>query len=91
VALQAPHAQPWCDAFVKLLSVVFQPERGKRLRLLPLLALAQVAREKYEAAGRPVVPASCTALKRANWDTVVPSHAMKFLPTMRAEVMRRWK
>lgn len=90
-ALATAKAKEWCDAFVKLLSAVFQPARGKRIRLLPLLALAQVAREKYEAAGRPVFPSSCASLKRTNWDTVVPSHAMKFIPTMRAEVIRRWR
>ena len=95
VALKQPHALDWIDGWVKLVAAVFPMARSatgsNRIRILPMLALALVARERYQEAGRVVFPPSCQPLRRLNWNGLVPSHAAKFLPVVVTAAKLRWK
>lgn len=82
----------WCEDFARLIAAVFDMSKGKgRVRILPVTALARVARRKYIEAGRPIFPSSCGALHRANWDSMVPTHAHRYLPVLETEIEKRWK
>jgi hypothetical protein len=91
-ALKVPGAHAWAEAFMQLVAVVFAAQRnGGRVRMLPVIALARVAHRKYKAAGRPVFPSSAARLRATNWDTLVPSHAQKYLQLIEEKIERNWK
>jgi len=91
-ALAVPGMIAWAEAFVELVAAVFGMQAGAgRVRVLPLIALANVAHRKFKAAGRPTFPKSCARLRKLNWDTIAPTHAEQFLPLLEREVERRWK
>jgi hypothetical protein len=92
VALAVTGARAWAEEYVRLLAAVFDTNTNAgKVRILPALALARVAHRKYSAAGRPVFPKTCSLLRRCNWDTIVPTHASRFLPMLEGEVEKRWK
>lgn len=93
-ALRLTGAVAWAEAYVQLLAAVFGPRHERtygKVRILPMLALATVARRKYIEAGRPVFPRSCRYLQKVNWVTAVPSHARKYLPELEHRMERLWK
>jgi hypothetical protein len=91
-ALAVTGRAAWAEEFVRLMAAVFNIEKNAgRVRILPILALAQVAHEKYTLAGRPIFPRSCAALRRVNWDTIVPTHAWQYMPVLTNVIKERWK
>jgi hypothetical protein len=92
MALKSTIGMAWAEAFVYLIAAVFGTRTGgRRVRVLPVLALARVAHRKYMAAGRPVFPKSCARLHATNWDTIVPSHARQYLPLIEQRIEKLWK
>lgn len=93
-ALRVPGASVWAEAYVHLLSAVFGPSTGRggyRVRVLPMMALAEVAHEKYVQAGRPIFPSSTARLRQVNWNTVVPTHALKYLHIIEDRIKKLWR
>ena len=91
-ALKVTGAWAWAEEFLKLMAAVFDMNTGAgRVRVLPVIALGRVAHRKFTEAGRPVFPKTCTYLRRTNWDTIVPTHATRFLPLLEGEVEKRWR
>lgn len=91
-ALKVPGNIAWAEEFVRLLAAVFDMNKhAGRVRVLPVIALGRVAYKKYKAAGRPIYPRTTGRLRATNWDTMVPSHAQKYLPILEDEMMKKWK
>lgn len=93
-ALKQAGAVAWAEAYCQLLAVTFGPSAGKggrRVRILPMLALARVARRKFLEHGRIVFPKVTSRLQRVNWDNVVPTHALKYLSDVEEKIERNWK
>lgn len=91
-ALRLAGGMLWAENFIYLLAAVFGTRQGgRRVRVLPVMALARVANRKYTAAGRPVFPKSCARLHATNWDTIVPSHARQYLPLIEERIEKLWK
>lgn len=92
VALALPGAIVWAEDFMRLVAAVFDMNKGAgRARVLPVMALARVAHRKYLQAGRPIFPKTTSYLRRVNWDTIVPTHAGRYLPVLEQEIEKRWK
>jgi hypothetical protein len=91
-ALRLAGGQVWAENFIYLMAGVFGTKPGgRRVRVLPVMALARVAHRKYTAAGRPVFPKTLTRLHATNWDTIVPSHARQYLPLIEERIEKLWK
>lgn len=91
-ALKLAGGVAWAEAFVYLVAAVFgMNPGGRRVRILPVLALARVAHRKYVDAGRPVFPKSCARLRATNWDTIVPTHARQYLPLLEQRIEKLWR
>lgn len=60
-------------------------------RSLPMVALASVARERWN--GDVVFPAERTidAIRRINWDTLVPTSGSRFLPVIKGAIEAKWR
>lgn len=92
VALRQDGMRAWSEDFLKLVAAVFDMNTNAgRVRVLPVIALARVANRRFIEAGRPTFPRSCAMLRRVNWDTIVPTHAARFLGMVETEIERRWK
>lgn len=93
-ALQVAGATAWVEAFVQLVCAVFGPSTGSggaKVRVLPMVALASVAHEKYCDAGRPIFPRSTSRLRQVNWNNAVPSHATKYQGMLEDRIKRLWR
>lgn len=93
-AMKLTHAHAWCDAYVQLLASIFGQNAGKagrRVRQMPMVALALVAHRKFTAAGRPVFPSSTSRLRNVNWDVQTPSNARQYLPLLEKKIEHLWK
>lgn len=91
-ALKLAGSVVWAENFIALLAAVFGARPGaRRVRLLPVLALAKVAHRKYVEAGRPVFPRSAARLRAINWDNLVPSHARQYLPILEEKMEKLWR
>lgn len=89
-ALKVTGRMAWAEAYVQLVAMVFG-KSDARVRAMPLQALAEVAHQRYKAAGRVTFPASTELLRRMNWDTCVPKHTDQYYPMMVEKIQRRWR
>lgn len=93
-AMRTPGAHAWAEAYAQLVAAIFGPRGGsggRRVRALPMLALALVANRKFHEAGRPTFPPSTAKLRAVNWDTAVPSHARQYLPLLQERMEKLWR
>lgn len=91
-ALRLAGGMVWAESYIWLLAAVFGAKPGgRRVRVLPAMALARVAHRKYTDAARPVFPKSAARLRAVNWDTLVPSHARQYMPLIEDRMEKLWK
>lgn len=91
-ALRLAGGMVWAENFIYLVAAVFGTRAGgRRVRVLPVMALARVAHRKYTEHGRPVFPRSCAKMHATNWDTIVPSHARQYMPLIEERIEKLWK
>lgn len=92
--LKVTGMRAWAEAFVQLVAGAFDLEQSAgraRVRLVVMLALANVAHRHYVAAGRPIFPKTCAPFRRMNWRNVAPTNSLIFLPQVEDAIERRWK
>ena len=61
-------------------------------KFLPMLALAIVARERWQYSGVGLPPERVIdAIRRINWDTLTPTSGHRFLPVVKGAIEARWR
>ena len=86
--LEQPGSKGRVLAYLELCGKVCK--EGRRQTLLEAIALAKVARERWN--GRIDLPSEkeITGLARINFESLCPGHALKWLPLATAAIQERW-
>jgi hypothetical protein len=75
--------------FLDLLCLANPPRQ--RLRYIAALALAAVARRRWEKEWVPMPSRCAMAIQKINWENALPSNSLKFLPLAESVIDTKWK
>jgi hypothetical protein len=91
--LDPAKAMERATAVLHTLARIFNPKKQNQMRFLPAIAIAQVCKKKWDAAGRVIspTPRQFVSLGSYDWERGVEGFALKYLPTLMAQVEKRWK
>ena len=87
VIADVPASRARVEMFYQILADVFPDGLTGRVQSI---ALGRIARARWGRLPEEPRTSVLTTLARINWDSLLPTNAMKFLPLALAEIERRW-